>query len=381
MKKTAFVAHSFEDDESVKKIVNGFKNIFECYFDIITGEEPSSDKSISKKVEGMIKEGDVFIGIITKRKDSEWNTSAWVLNEAVTAINFGKPIILLVEKGINEKDIGMIGNAREYIYFERNNMFECIPKVIKIIEEINKPSSENNIRFPYKFREVINRITIYSDGRGIYDRRCMLEVLSEDFTRVVHGIGLSDSTPKTTVLRDFKDIKTTKVSDRYVKDQSLFWKVFKPRDVVLNPEKVLYEGEWKSLDIPDAGGFNFSLNFGKFPMGSIVEYSYGFSCKDMFPKNKEQLKNGLLYTGKTDKLSDWIEIKSEIDNLVFIIQFDHDYKLKGSPELIITTQDGDKIKHNYEFEREISLFYETYKISIGRTTPGFKYTIEWKPEN
>ncbi|PKP57694.1 MAG: hypothetical protein CVT88_08530 [Candidatus Altiarchaeales archaeon HGW-Altiarchaeales-1] len=381
MKKTAFIAHSFEDDESVKKIVNGFKDIFSCYFDIVTGEEPSSNKSISKKVEGMIKEQDVFIGIVTKRKDSEWSTSAWVLNEAVTAMNFSKPIILLVEKGINEKNMGMVGNAREYIYFDSNDIFEYIPKVIKIIEEINKPSPENNLRFPYKFREVINRITIYSEGRGIYDRRCMLEVLSEDFTRVVHAIGLSGCTPKTTVLKPFKDIKTTKISDRYVKDQSLFWKIFEPRDLVLNPKRVLYGGEWKSLDIPDAEGFNFSLNFGKFPIGSTIEYSYGFSCKDMFPLNKYQLKNGQLYMGKTNKLSDWTEVISEVDKLVFVIQFDHDYKLKGSPELIITTQDGDKIKHSYKFEKETSLFYETYKVSIGRTTPGFKYVVEWKPEN
>lgn len=379
MKKNAFIAHSFEEDVCVKKVINRFKEIFDCYFKITTGKEPSPDKSVSDKVANLIKEQDVFVGIVTKRRDSEWSTSAWVLNEAVTANNFNKPIILLIEKGIKEKDIGMIGNAREYIYFDCDDISECIPKILKICESINETSKGENIYFPYKFREVINRITIYSDGRGIYDRRCILEVLSEDFTRVVHGIGLSGCTPKTTVLKPFDDLKTTKISDRYTKEQSLFWRIFKPQDLILCPENVLYESEWKILG-PDVKGFNFSLNFGKLLIGSIIEYSFGLSCKGMFPWNKDQLIHGKLYMGKTNKLSDWLEVRSEVDKLVIIVQFDHDYELKGVPELIIKTQYGEKITHNYKFEKGISLFYETFKVSIGRTTPGFKYVVEWKPE-
>ncbi|OQX22687.1 MAG: hypothetical protein BWK75_00145 [Candidatus Altiarchaeales archaeon A3] len=379
MKKTAFMAYSFEDDENVKKVVNRFKDIFACYFEIITGKEPSSDKSISDKVIDQIRKQDVFIGIVTKRKDSEWGTSTWVLNEAVISNNFNKPIILLVEKGIKEKDLGMFPNIREYISFDHNDISECIPKVLRIIENIDKTSPENNLCFPYKFREVINRITIYSDGRGIYDRKCILEVLSEDFTRVSHGMGLSDCTPKTTILKPFNEIKTTKISDRYTKEQSLFWRVFKSHGTTLNLEKVLYEEKWKLPDT-DAEGFSFSLNFGKLPIGSIIDYSFGFSCKCMFPWNKDQLIKGELYMEKTNKLSDWLEVRSEVDKLVIIIQFDHDYALKGVPELIITTLDGDKMTHNYKFEKENSLFYETYNVTIGRTTPGLKYIVEWKPE-
>ncbi|PKP59002.1 MAG: hypothetical protein CVT89_01825 [Candidatus Altiarchaeales archaeon HGW-Altiarchaeales-2] len=378
MKKTAFMAHSFEDDESVKKVINSFKNIFSCYFDIITGEEPSSDKSISEKIRNMIKKQEVFIGIITKRKNSEWNTSAWVLTEATIAVDFNKPILLLVEKDIKENDIGIIGKVREYIHFDPNDISECIPKVLKILNDMNKTSPENNLCFPYKFRAVINRITIYPDGRGIYDRRCVLEVLSDDFKKVTHGIGIGDDTPKTTVLQSWSNLKTTKISDRFTKDQCLFWRIFKPQNIILGEKDVLYEDEWKDKDV--LKGFNFSFNFGKFPIGSIIEYSYGLSCKGMFPWIKRQMENGELYKEKTNKLSDWMEVRSEVDKLTIIIQFDHDYGLKGTPELRITMQEGEKVTHNYKFEKEDSLFYETYKVTMGRTTPGFKYVVEWKPE-
>jgi len=366
------MAYSFEKNEDVQRIIDRFKGVFESFFEIVTGEMPTHDKTIPEKVRKQIKDCGVFIGIITKKRSSEWGMPIWVIQENEIAKNHNKQVLILVEKNISSKDLGIQAMEREYISFDPNDISECVPKVLSYL---NSMLWENNICFPYKFREVINRMTIYPDGRGIYDRTCTLEVTSPDFTKVVHGICLGDCTPKTTTLKPFDEIKTLKKFDRFEKEQALFWNVFETEN--LKPDNVVYKEEWKPEDIP---GYNFSLIFGNRQIGTILKYAFGFSCKGLFPCNKNQLKNRELYGRWKGKLSDWLQTRSEVDKLVIIIQFDHDYELKGKPELVIKTQDEETVSHQYKFEKEDSLYYDTYKVSIGRTTPGFRYVVEWKPE-
>jgi len=221
----------------------------------------------------------------------------------------------------------------------------------------------------------VSRITIYSDGRAIYDRTCELEVLSEEFKSVEHGFGTSISTPKTTVLKKFDEI-VGDVNDRFTKDQVLFWKILSPENIKEKPPR--FEGKVKTVE---GDGFHFSLEFNGVKVGTIIKYAFGFSVKDMFPHDEKQILEGELIGGKTKTLSDWVIISSSTaDNFTIILQFEHEYKLKGLPKLRILDYTGSEIKHNYEFKKEMNLYYERYKVYIERPISGYKYLIEWVPE-
>jgi len=363
------VACGFRKEEA--KIKEWFVSIFSGYFgteNVQIADVPDATKQIPEKVEEYINRADTVIGILPKREEG---TSTWVIQEITIAKAKNKNVLLFVEEGIN--DLGMFG-FHDYILFNREKLSESLKKTIEYLRSLKEKDIYSDITRYYRFIDVESRITIYSDGRGISERTSELEVLSDEFTKVIHGFGTGISTPKNTVLKKFDDI-VGNVRDRFIKDQVLFWKILSPENVKENPPG--FEGQWKDVE---GDGFNFSLNFGNLKAGTNIKYAFGFSCKGMFPSDEKQILNGELIGGKVKTLSDWIKVSAPIENLTIILQFEYEYKLKGCPKLRVFDYTDFEIKHSYKFEKEMSLYYEKYKVHINRPVPWYKYMIEWVPE-
>lgn len=355
---------SFRDED--KDVVDWFISVFEQFFDRVeTADKPEIGKDISKKIRDQIDKHNFFIGILTRRDNTNECLPIWVVQEIEIAKGKDKGVFVFVEEGITKLGIHEIEDT--YVPFSRSELSKCVPDMIHYFNSCEEYSQTNL----YKFNEVINRITIYADGRGIYDRYCELEVISEDFNKVKHGFSLGESSIKTVTLTPFEKLRdTTRIADRFYKDQSFFYRILEPseEDVL---KSVDYEGLWGT------DGFNFSLNFNKQSIGNIIKYAVGFSCKDLFPNDTKQLEDGSLRGGATDELKDWLMIRSDVDKLTIIVQFENGYELKGEPYLEIIADQP--IDHEYKFEKQSSLFYDTYKVVIGRTTSGFTYYVKWKP--
>ena len=121
---TAFIGHSFSrDDQPTVSLIKGI--VSSLGLKIVSGESPEAI-SISDKIKKRINISDVFIGIFTRRhfiQDNEnWTTLPWVIEEKGYSLgqNNKRPIIILVEEGINIRDeLGGLGGDLEYIVFER----------------------------------------------------------------------------------------------------------------------------------------------------------------------------------------------------------------------------------------------------------------------
>lgn len=114
-KMSVFLSHRFAESEYVQGITklleqNGFK--------VITGK--SANAFISKAILERIRECEFFLCLMTKhkqKKDGTWSTSPWLLEEKGAAIALNKRIVLMVEEGVTEAEIGGLQGDWQRIHF------------------------------------------------------------------------------------------------------------------------------------------------------------------------------------------------------------------------------------------------------------------------
>jgi hypothetical protein len=152
---TAFVAKSFQPTdrpktERVEQFLSRFKRLG---FDWKSAE-PGEVESVSAKVQRLIDDSDVFVGILTKRKpirpqgnriqqafkilresaaDTRWSAPPWVLQESGYAIKANKHLILFVEIGV---DIGELQGDQEYIPFDPARPDSAFAKAHEMLSDL-----------------------------------------------------------------------------------------------------------------------------------------------------------------------------------------------------------------------------------------------------
>jgi hypothetical protein len=143
---SAFFSHSAElEDEKIVEFVEGFLRLW--------GVEPrlleiSPGASTVDTIKQMIEETDITFALITKRYVCEgdrvfaWKASEWIQNEIGMAYAYGKPVLALVERGVNIS--GILPQITWYHEFERSRMnspaipvkfFDRLENTIDYVEE------------------------------------------------------------------------------------------------------------------------------------------------------------------------------------------------------------------------------------------------------
>jgi hypothetical protein len=65
-----------------------------------------------------------------KKDNEKYTTSSWILEEKGAAIALGKPCLMLIEEGVDEREIGGLQGDDEWIPFTRNNFASKIADAI-----------------------------------------------------------------------------------------------------------------------------------------------------------------------------------------------------------------------------------------------------------
>jgi tetratricopeptide (TPR) repeat protein len=152
---TAFVARSF--DPTVEHKIQPFLKFLSTYKKagfFWESAEPAEVESVSRKVQRLIKEKDVFIGFFTKRypvygfpskltgalnvllgsaKPQTWSTVPWVLQESGYAIAANRHLIFLREEGV---EIPSLQGDLEYISFDSANPTLTFPRLNEMINDL-----------------------------------------------------------------------------------------------------------------------------------------------------------------------------------------------------------------------------------------------------
>ncbi|MFB0525808.1 MAG: toll/interleukin-1 receptor domain-containing protein [Phycisphaerae bacterium] len=86
---------------------------------------------LDKKIEGQIRSSDCVVVLLTRNGIR----STWVQQEIGYSLGQGKPIIPIVEKGIDSKVLGAL-EAREYIEYDPRQYDDAINKLVRYVESI-----------------------------------------------------------------------------------------------------------------------------------------------------------------------------------------------------------------------------------------------------
>lgn len=150
-----FIGFGYNDnDRWIDQLVIPLVEALGC--EVVTGEEMHGEK-LSDGVIERISDSDACIGFLTKRgresnQDGTFPTHRWVIEELTTALNKGKPIYEIREKGIDTQK-GIIGD-RQRLDFDDTN--KVLLEVVKfVMKEKNRLSTKIFMLLP---PEVLNDI-------------------------------------------------------------------------------------------------------------------------------------------------------------------------------------------------------------------------------
>lgn len=138
-KTVPFIAMSYnESDKDINQYFMDILRALNIHFE--TGERYSKD-SISEKVKKRIINSGLLIIIFVKRnklETGEYIPPSWLIKERGVAQGSNKDVIVLVEKGIDEKHLAGLNYEKEMIYFERNNVEAMEKATIKFLEALKE---------------------------------------------------------------------------------------------------------------------------------------------------------------------------------------------------------------------------------------------------
>lgn len=115
-----FMSHNSEDFDAVQRIVHALQQPgVEAY---AYENDPQPGALVTDKVKEAIRSSDAMLVALTKRGSE----SAWVQQEIGCAEMAGIPVIPLVESGLDNQKLGMLG-GREYVGFDPAAPDEAFP--------------------------------------------------------------------------------------------------------------------------------------------------------------------------------------------------------------------------------------------------------------
>src|SRR5712692_9393650 len=130
-----FISHSTRDQGLVIALANLLSKygatIFVAEWYLAPGE------ALHKKVTGQIQNSDCVVALLTRNG----MRSNWVQQEIGYTLNSQKPIIPLVEKGVDQKDLGAL-HGREYIEYDPNRPQEALVRTASYVRSLKLKKEE-----------------------------------------------------------------------------------------------------------------------------------------------------------------------------------------------------------------------------------------------
>jgi hypothetical protein len=116
--------------------VDGFREVLEATgYTVITGEKNPAG-SLSKSILKMIRESEKFVVVMTcrdKKENGQFTTSSWLLEEKGAALALGKVCLMLVEDGIDDKEIGGLQGDDQRLSFRRENFTNVVADALRML--------------------------------------------------------------------------------------------------------------------------------------------------------------------------------------------------------------------------------------------------------
>lgn len=132
--KSIFLSFSYQREDL--ELVEGFKLLLETNgFTVITGEKNPMG-SLSTSILQKIKQAEKFVVVMTcrdRKENGKFTTSSWLLEEKGAAIALGKPCLMLVEDGIDAKEIGGLQGDAQRLPFSRNNFTKAVADALRML--------------------------------------------------------------------------------------------------------------------------------------------------------------------------------------------------------------------------------------------------------
>jgi len=127
LRRTAFIAHAFTDvGRSYAFQLTKFLSLL-C-FEVATGEGYSPER-VSDKVKRRLTAQEIVIVVLSKQEDITW------LTQEMSGAEFaGKPIMLLIEQGVEFK-LGVLGDL-EYVQFQKGQIAETFTPILEGFREL-----------------------------------------------------------------------------------------------------------------------------------------------------------------------------------------------------------------------------------------------------
>lgn len=133
---TIFLAYSYKQED--EEFVSGFKELLEDKGWTIIDGKADQFGSVSDAILRKIEVVDYFIVIMTKRDKKEnglFTTSSWLIEEKGAALALNIKVVLIVENGVDDSDIGGLHGDIQRFKFTRNNFLHIAMNITKILDK------------------------------------------------------------------------------------------------------------------------------------------------------------------------------------------------------------------------------------------------------
>ncbi|MGC2743325.1 MAG: hypothetical protein WA672_09065 [Candidatus Angelobacter sp.] len=142
---TAFIARSFaKDDEAQLKPLIDFLKAFEPLGFRCQSAQPAEAEQVSQKIQKLIRESDVFIGMFTRKypvyplagnegEAAKWTAPSWVLQESGYALGNNKKMMFFVEPGV---ELPQLQGDFEYIEYDVKSREKAFQRAGEMISKI-----------------------------------------------------------------------------------------------------------------------------------------------------------------------------------------------------------------------------------------------------
>lgn len=139
MRMTYRVFLSASAHKEDKRVIEWFKDLLQDYdFVPIFATDIPQPIPPQDKIKSLIRDSNGFVGVLTRRQKIEgkeyWKGPDWVQNEVGMAFDSDKPIMMFIEKGVNDK--GITNRVTDYVLFDRNNLEESEKEIIKALRNL-----------------------------------------------------------------------------------------------------------------------------------------------------------------------------------------------------------------------------------------------------
>ena len=92
--------------------------------------------SLSKSILSKIKQAEKCVVVMTcrdKKENGKFTTSSWLLEEKGAALALDKACLVLVEEGIDEKEIGGLHGDDQRLRFRRDNFTTVVAEALRML--------------------------------------------------------------------------------------------------------------------------------------------------------------------------------------------------------------------------------------------------------